>query len=115
MATQINIILNAQQQVTVSQLDPTVHFLTDPVVVWNNTLTSDVLWVFPGAPSLFVENDVRKTIPAGQPLTRNIDQNTGVRGQQGYTVGLATMAATAGGSNYQGPPAQPGPGLDIEP
>jgi|RhiMethySRZTD1v2_1073278.scaffolds.fasta_scaffold3758721_1 hypothetical protein len=115
MSTTINIIQDAQLRVTVSQLDPTIHFQTDAVVIWQNTLTSAVDWSFPGAPSLFVENQVNVTIPAGGSLTRNIDQNTGVRGQQGYTVGLAAMAATVGGSQYQGPPAQPTPGLDIEP
>lgn len=118
MSTTIYISQDAQGNITVSPSDPTINLSGDRIVIWQNNLTSAVVWRFPGAPSIFTQNEVSHTIDGSGSMTRNVDQNTGKRGTQGYTVALATAKAAVAGSSTSvdiPPVDQPTPGIDIEP
>ncbi len=109
MAT-INIIEDPQGRITVNQLDPTIHFLTNAAVTWVNTLSYAIKWKFPGAPGLFIEKGVTRTIKAKGSLPRTVDKKTVVRGRKGYIV--SRVIPKDGGKLHTD---QPTPDLDIEP
>jgi hypothetical protein len=117
MSTPINIIEDGSGRVTVDNTDPTIHFDTDPLIKWTNTLNFKVRWNFPGAPSIFVENEVTHDIDPGGFMTRTVNRTTPVRGNRTYSVAPVPTPPPAGGGSYTnvGPPDQPAPGLDIEP
>jgi hypothetical protein len=122
MAT-IKIIRDKEQRITVDELDPTIHYKKDSVVSWKNTTNVTVQWDFAGAKSVFEEADQTVKIEPNKYLDRHIKDKPS-EGNHSYTVAQAPMAAAAkagakGGSSAASKkkvtPAQPTPGLDIEP